>query len=179
MKMLKYLSIGIIGLLLISGCSPVKILETQKIGEFTLANYSTFDFYQMDVDGNTGPEFSERVHWIMDEVTAQMEERGVKQSDQEPELLINIGLAFVEKVQTRETDFRTDAPRYVGSLNYSWQSETVAVGTYEEGTMVVHFVDSEDLILLWEGIAQSVLLKGDKAAQKNIATGVSKLMADL
>jgi len=177
--MLKHISAGIIGLMFITGCSPVKILQTQEVSDFTLSSYSTFDFYEMNIDGKTGPEFGERVNWIMDELTAQMEERGVKQSDQSPDLLINIGLAFVEKVQTRETDFRTDAPRYVGSLNYSWQSETVAVGTYEEGTMVVHFVDSDNKVLLWEGIAQSVLVKGDKAAQKNIATGVSKLMADL
>lgn len=176
---MKYLSAGIIGLLLITGCSPVKILQSLKVKDFSLSNYSTFDFYHMNVDGNTGPEYGERVHWIMDEFAAQMEERGIKQSDQEPEILINIGLVFVEKVQTRETDFLTDAPRYVGSRNYHWESETVPVGTYEEGTMVVHIVEPEGLILLWEGVAESVLLKSDNAAQKNIVIGVNKLMVDL
>ena len=178
-RILNFLLPGIFGLLLITACSPVSILHTEALPDFSLSKYSSFDFYEFEVEGEVGPEFNERVDWIREEIVAQLEEKGVKQSKQKPDLLINIGMAFVEKVQTRETDFRTDAPRYAGSLNYTWQSETVAVGTYNEGTVVVHFVDSESQILLWEGIAQSVAVKSEKASKKNIANGVSKLLADL
>jgi len=54
-------------------------------------------------------------------------------------------------------------------MNYSWESETVEVGTYHKGTIVVHFVDSDDKTLVWEGIAESVIVEKDtKSCKPNI-----------
>ena len=182
MKALKRINILILVSIMyvaFSGCTPVQILHTQKVPEFVLSDYSTFDFFQLEMTDEIGFEFGERVEWLQKEIRLQMEARGLKQAEQEPDLLINIGMAFVEKMQTRETDLRTDAPRYAGSMNYGWQVERVEVGTYEEGTVVVHLVDSESKILVWESIAQSVVVEDDKKSRKNIAAGVKKMMVDL
>jgi hypothetical protein len=81
-----------------------------------------------------------------------------------------------EKVQTRETTIR-DAPMYMGQRNYSWQSQEVPVGTYEEGTVTVDLVDRKKNERVWEGVASSVIVKKDEASQKNIADGAEKLFA--
>lgn len=172
------MAIGLM-ILVFQGCTPVQILHTKEVEGLSLSSYSTFDFYELEIEGDVDIEFGERVEWMEEQITIQMEGKGLKQAGQDPDLLINIGMAFVEKVQTRETDFRSDATGYVGNTNYSWQSETVEVGTYEEGTVVVHLVDSKTMILVWEGIAQSVVVKSDKKSRKNISAGIKKMMADL
>lgn len=178
MNMLKYLSAAFI-LLWIAGCSPVTLLHIEQVQDFSVASYNTFDFYEFEVDGEPGPEFNERVEWIKAAIAQQLQGKGLIQSKEAPDLLINIGMAFVEQTQTRETDFRTDAPGYVGNMNYSWQSEVVDVRTYKEGTVVVHMVNSRDKVLLWEGILQSVAVKSDEASQKNIAKGAELLFKNL
>ena len=157
------------------GCSAVKIIHTDQVPGFSLSSYESFDFYELAVDAPESPDFNKRVEWLEEELTNQFEMKGLKQSDDNPDLLINIGIVLVEKIQTRETDIRTDAPKYIGHMNYSWQSETVEVGTYHKGTVVVHFVDSEDKTLVWEGIAESVIVENEEKSRKNIATGAKQM----
>ncbi|MCK4750304.1 MAG: DUF4136 domain-containing protein, partial [Bacteroidales bacterium] len=44
-----------------------------------------------------------------------------------------------------------------------------------KGTVVVHFVDSEDKTLVWEGIAESVIVENEEKSRKNIATGAKQM----
>ena len=172
------LAAGLI-MLLMGGCSTVSILQTQAVPEFSLEKYKSFDFYELAIDGESLDEYGERIQWMKEQITLQMGERGLERSKQDPDLLVNIGMVFAEEDQTTETSLVLDAPRYSGSMNYSWQSEDMKVGTYREGTVVVHFVDRESQILVWEGIAQAVVVKSDQSSQKNIALGVKKLFKDL
>jgi hypothetical protein len=79
-----------------------------------------------------------------------------------------------EKVQTRETDFSTDAV-YMGTRNYSWQSEEIEIGRYDEGTFTIDFVDTRDNALKCMGVVKGVKVKKEENAQKNIAQGLDKL----
>ena len=83
-----------------------------------------------------------------------------------------------EKIQTRETDFSTDAV-YMRTRNYSWQSEEVEVGRYDEGTLTIDFVDTKDNTLKCIGVARGVKVKKDKNAPKNIANGLEKLFKQI
>jgi hypothetical protein len=67
----------------------------------------------------------------------------------------------------------------MGSMNYAWESETIEMGTYKEGTMVMHLVDASSGKLRYEGMIQSVVLKNDNQSRKNIKAGVDKLFSDL
>lgn len=176
MKRIKIKSILLTGIIIfIVGCSTIKIIHTEKGPEFSITDYKTYDFFEVNINSDDFPEFNKRVDWIKEELIKQLEIKGVKQSTNNPDLLINIGIVVEEKIQTRETDFRTDAPRYMGTRNYSWQSEEVEVGRYHEGTVSLHFVDPANNNLVWRGVAQGVIVKKDEASKKNIAMGAEKL----
>jgi hypothetical protein len=166
-------------LALLSSCSTVKVLQTNTTEGFSLDKYTSYNYFDVEIDTIDLPEFHERIRWIEKEIRGQFEARGVSRSKENPDLLVNIGLVFDEKKQTRETDITTDAPRYAGSMNYSWESETVEMGSYLESTFVMHFVDAKTKILLYETIAQGVVVESDSQSQKNIKSTVKKMFSDL
>lgn len=161
-------------LFLTFGCTTVKILNVNKEADFSLAAYKTYDFYRVDIDTITYPEFNKRLFWIRDELNKQLEINGLKRSADNADLLINIGIRVEKKVQTRETDFATDA-HYMGTRNYSWHSEEVPVGEYHKGTFTIDFVDSKDNTLKCMAVADAVIVKKDKDSQGNIKVALEKL----
>ena len=175
MKNLLLLSI----ILLVSGCSTVRIIQTDHVPEFSLSNYKTFDFYLLRTDIPAEPDFTKRIGWMKDEIRKQFEARGIVQSKDNPDLLVNIGIIMEERIQTRETDFATDAPKYMSSRNYYWESEMVEVGRYHHGTVSVDLVEPEKTALVWFGLAESIAVKKDDSAKKNIAIGVEKLFSEM
>ena len=78
-------------------------------------------------------------------------------------------------MQTRETEFATDAPFYMGDRNYTWQSEEIPVGEYHEGTFTIDFVESKDNTLKCMAVADAVVVKNDKDAKENIEVALKKL----
>ena len=168
-----------LAILLVAGCSPVKIVSTNPKEGFSLVNYKTFDFYQVNTEqDDMTPTFIRRVDWIKSEIAKQLANRGLQQTSSHPDLLINLGVVIEEKTQTRETTIR-DAPMYMGQRNYSWQSQEVPVGEYQEGTLTVDLVDAKKNTLVWQGVASSVVVKSDKSSQKNITDGIEKLFAEV
>jgi hypothetical protein len=163
---------------LLTSCSTVKIDRVQKESGFSLSNYKTYDFQVARLDVGEIPEYSQRIKWIKEELIKQLELSGLKYSTDNPDLLLNIALVLEEKIQTRETDFSTDA-YYMGTRNYSWQSEEIEVGRYEEGTFTIDFVDTKDNALKCLGVAKGVKVKKEKNAQKNIEQGLEKLFKQI
>jgi hypothetical protein len=159
---------------LLSGCTTVKVLSVQKKSNFSLADYKTYNFQVLELDVDTVPQNMKRIYLIRDELIKQLALSGLERSKENPDLIINVGLVVEEKIQTRETDFSTDAV-YMGTRNYSWQSEEIEIGRYDEGTFTIDFVDTKDNVLKCMGVANGVKVKKDENAQKNIALGLEKL----
>ena len=174
MKKIKGNLIIIAVLFLLSACTNVKILQVNKENNFSLSNYKSYDFQVIRLDIGESPEYNKRIGFIRDELVKQLENAGLERTSENPDLLINVGLVVEEKIQTRETDFSTDA-YYMGTRNYSWQSEEIEIGRYDEGTFTIDFVDKKDNTLKCMGVAQGVKVKNDESARKNIAEGLNKL----
>jgi len=156
------------------GCSTVKILNVNSEDAFSLANYKTYNFYNVDIDIDAMPEFKNRLQWIKEALVNQLELRGLKQSSDNPDLLLNIGLVLEKKMQTRETDFRSDF-HYMGTRNYSWKVEEVEVGEYHEGTFSIDFVEPESKALKCMAVTQGVVVKNDKKSKKNVEIAAENL----
>jgi hypothetical protein len=171
-KVSRNLLLGI--LLIIFGCTTVKILNVNKEADFSLAAYKTYNFYNVDIDTTAHPEFNKRLLLIKEELMKQLEMNGLKRSADNPDLLINIGIKLEKKVETRETDFRTDG-NYMRTRNYAWKSEEVVVGEYHEGTFAIDFVESKDNTLQCMAVAEGVVVKKDKDSKENIKVALEKL----
>lgn len=175
---MKHISLVIICLLGWVACTPsVRVINTDAMPGFALTNYRTFNFYEV----TTQPDalFANRVNVLKAEIQQELTRKGLTLRQENPDLLVNIGLVTREKVQTRQTDFRTDAPRYMGQRRYSWKSQEIEVGRYREGTVTVHLVDNAKNTLVWKGAAKAIIPKKDEKLQKTVANGVAKLFAPL
>src|SRR5690349_6773420 len=145
--------IRLIGTLLVAslaGCSSAKVLKTEKAENVDLAAYKTFDFYKFEANADTSSQnYHASVQKLEDAIALQLQKFGYLLSKTKPDLLINIGVVLDQEVQTRQTDFRTDAPRYIGQRRYSWKSREVEVGQYTVGTVTVDLVDRQQNNLVW------------------------------
>ena len=86
-----------------------------------------------------------------------------------------MGVVVEKKTHTRETDFRTDRPRYMGQRNYSWQSKEVVVGYYREGTLDLYLVDAKAGKMIWWATVMDVLPE----KQKNMGVTIDRNMKKL
>ena len=138
-----------------------------------MAQYQTYNFLEFDsqvlVDIERRPE---NIDYLKAAISRELEAKGLTKADN-PDLNVNIGVVVKEEVQTRETNVREDM-RYLGQRNYTWQSQEVPVGTYNEGTVTIDLVDAAKNELVWEGKASAVILKNNNKMQKRIDSGVKK-----
>jgi len=166
--------------MLFLSCSPVKIVNVDKQDEFKLSNYETFNFYNVNVNGDTlDKPYQENIKILTKEITKALEKKGLRWTQDEPDLLINIGIVTEEKIQTRTTNFPNDAPKYAGQRNYSWKSQEVEVGKYKSGTVTVHLVDRILNKMMWRGVAEGVISNNQARLKKDIGKGVEKLFSKL
>ncbi|UCS92655.1 DUF4136 domain-containing protein [Echinicola marina] len=164
---------------LLSSCSSGKIISTTSVENFNINNYQSFDFYQTELNIDEMPEFEKRVDWIKEAIEEKFKEYGLEKDSSSPELLVNIGIVLEEKIQTRETDLRSDPPTYIGQRRYHWEVEEVEVGRYNEGAFTLDLVNAKSQKLLWQGVAEGIVSTNDKQAYKNLKEGTQKLLSDL
>lgn len=159
-------------------CSSVRIKDVQKETSFSISNYKTFSFYEVNTGGDAiGPNKVNNLNLLRESINRQLEQKGLKLVADNPDLLVNIGIVVNEEVQTRETSFANPADRtyYMGQRNYSWQSQEVEVGKYRNGSVTVHLVDRAANKLVWKGTAESVLPE----KEKNVPALIDEAMKSL
>lgn len=134
---------------------------------------------KVDTSGSNaiGPGYETNLALLKEAITKQMQSKGLVMNEGNPDLLINIGITILEKVQTRETSFANPGDRtaYMGQRNYSWSSQEIEVGRYREGTVTLHLVDKTKNKLMWKGAAEGVI--PDK--QKNVPALIDDSMVKL
>lgn len=161
------------------GCSGVHVLNVDKVDNFQISNYKTFNFYEVESSGDAiGPNSKQNLELLKASIAKQLQAKGLTPSSTDPDLLVNIGVVVLEKIQTRETTVR-DAPRYMGTRNYSWKSEEVEVGRYREGTVTIHLVEREAKKMVWKGAVAGILPNKESKLPETIAEGMTALFAKL
>jgi hypothetical protein len=177
---MKKITIAFIWLLAIGmfACNPVRITNSYSAKNLDFGQYRTFDFTE---DGQTGASSfaSEQTHVVRQEITRQLEKRGLTHSTANPDLLVDLEVTVEDKVQTRETNLMTEPLNYIGQRRFTWQSREVPVGRYQQGTVTVNLVDRERNKLIWQGEAEGVLPANAKRLQRAIAEGGDKLFSQL
>jgi hypothetical protein len=64
-------------LVLLTGCSTAKVLNTEKADDTDFTTYKTFDFYQVEASGDTASQrFKERVEKLEDAIALKMQKFG-------------------------------------------------------------------------------------------------------
>ncbi|ASZ10083.1 DUF4136 domain-containing protein [Chitinophaga pendula] len=170
-----------ISLFVLVACSSTRVLKREAAAPFQLSSYKTFGFYEVEASGDSvsSEVYHTGIAALRKNIALQLERRGLRQVADQPDLLVNIGIVNKERVQTRQTDFMTDAPRYMGQRRYSWQSREVPVGRYNEGTVSVHLVDRVKQQMLWEGVVADVIPNKPTQLEKQVAAAMETLFKGL
>lgn len=169
----------ILTVLAFAGCSGFRVLNVEKEDDFKIGNYKTFNFYDVEVSGDaTSRNSRENLELLKASISRQLQGKGLKQATIDPELLVNIGVVVKEKIQTRETTIQ-DAPRYIGTRNYSWKSEEIEVGRYREGTATVHLVERGTKKMVWKGAVESIVPDKESKLSATIDGAMEALFGEL
>jgi len=157
-------------------CSGISV-ATDSDPTANFSQYKTFGYYKIEASGDTiSHGFAKRVGYLKDAITGEMTKRGYTFQENKPDLTINIGLIAENKVQTRETNWRTDGRyTYMGQRNYGWSAGEVEVGRYREGTVTLHVVDAANNKMIWTGSANGVLPEKEKNLPDMAVTSMAEL----
>jgi hypothetical protein len=168
--------LGALCVVLVTGCgSGIKILQHQSATGVNWKSYKTFGFVEVESSGVTNPPlFEESIKQLKEAVITQMKAKGYEPANN-ADLLINMGIVLQEEQQTRQTDFRTDRPRYMGQRRYSWKSEEIVVGTFKTGTLDFHIVDAAKNNMVWQATIQGIIPEKAEKIQGTILEGVKQL----
>lgn len=151
------------------------LVSYSKADDVDFSKFKTFNVNDLDIKNVS--EFEpkkEGINILIEEINNQMISRGYEKVNENPDLIINIGIVITNEEQTRETDLR-DAPIYIGQRNYHWESEEVIVRKYIEGTATLDIVSSKDNELIWQAISSAILEKKQEKNKKKIVKAVKKL----
>lgn len=162
----------------VASCTPYRIVRNKADHSATWTEYRTFAFIDTSrVNAIPGSQYMAAMNQIKKAVASELQSRGYQQTNDNPDLLINLGTVVQEKTQTRQTTIQ-EAPLYIGQRRYSWRSQEVPVGTYQEGTLNIHIVDAHRNALIWDAAISGVLPKKG-VNQENVSEAVGQLFRKL
>ncbi|OIR05366.1 hypothetical protein GALL_124170 [mine drainage metagenome] len=158
-------------LLLFASCSPMKIVYTKTTDSIDFNKYKTFSFYELKASGDTTTKnFIERTNILKNAIIGEMNKRGYLQTSTNPDLLINIGI-----VVRQQTNFRTDATKYIGQQNYSLKSDKIIAELFKEGAVTLDIVDASQNSVVWKGTIEGIVPSNKSSLQKMAESGMKKL----
>lgn len=161
-------------------CSSTHITVEATRPEAALSDFTTFDFVQLETEGDSSSAFNESVTLIKSAVIQEMNARGLTQQADNPELQINLGIVVEEKTQTRQTSLSDPGEwTYIGQRNYKWKSRTVEVGTYKEGSITLHLVDNASNEAIWVGSIEGVVPRKAENRKEAIEEAVTSLFEEI
>lgn len=156
-------------------CSSMNVRDEMIRDGFSFADYHTFDFRNVAVDADSGVTISDEVAEFREAVKKQMLFRGITQDKSSPELKIDVAGKVVKKVQTRQKNFVSDPPTYIGQRRYSWKADTVAVGQYLQGSFMIQLIENRTGKPVWSGVVEGVLPDSKRKRERVIHQSVREL----
>lgn len=163
---------------LFSHCATVRVFNTEAATDAEPEKYKTFGFYEVKASGDTIPRtFDERLAILKKAIQTEMEKKGYRFTNANPDLLINIGIVVKQEIQTRQTNWQNDGRfTYMGQRNYSWKSEEIEVGRYRDGTLTLHMIESARHKMIWKGSIEGVVPEKIDPSGKTAGVALQKLL---
>jgi hypothetical protein len=158
------------------GCSTISVsYDYDTKTDFT--SLKTFDFMHIPVQSNINRLNVKR---IRDAVRNQLESKGYTQTPDNPDFQIAMHLSKQEKTQLREVTDWGYTNTFGRRINWGDNTSTrrIYVNEYEEGTLILDFVDAQSKELSWRGVAKAEIrnYKNPEKREKRINAAVQKIL---
>ena len=171
-RLLILLNLMVIGL----GCSTISVsYDYDTKADFT--SLKTFDFIPVPVQSNINTLNIKRVQ---DAVRNQLESKGYIQTPENPDFQIAMHLSKKEKERVKEVIDSGYTYTFGRRINWGDNAGTrrIEVDEYEEGTLILDFVDAQSNELSWRGEAKAEILHytNPEKREKRINEAVNKIL---
>ena len=168
---MKKLSISLVSCLLVAvmSCSSVYDVSYDYDKQTNFGGLKTYNWLPKPPEAEIDSLNLER---IRNAVNAQLESRGLRISSENPDFLIATHAG--QKKQTIIIDRGYGSGPYWGA----WGGGPVKTYSYEEGTLILDFVDAESKNLIWRGSARAALNPATTPEKKEklISEAVEKIL---
>jgi len=157
------------------GCSTMRV-NYDYDPETDFSSMKTFDWHPAP-QGERGNELV--VKQVRSEVTQQLEGKGLKSGKENPDFLIAIHGGKVAKLDIVDWGYSYGGPGRYGRYGPYSTSRRIDVQEYEEGTLILDFVDTDTKELIWRGTATDALDANatPEERRKQIQEAVTKILA--
>jgi hypothetical protein len=168
---MKNVAIVAIMIIAFASCSPVNVASVSKLSPKAAGkNYKTYNIGGLEMKSKPGENFTKNLQRVVAAIDREMVAKGFQRGPVDPDLLINMGYAVTDEVQTRETTIQEARyhVNYYGGRNYGWQAEEVVVDEYQDGHVVLDFVDTKQNEMIWQGHVKGTLTESQTKMEKRI-----------
>ena len=170
-------AVNVIGLLicigLIAGCSPIYGVKFDYNKGNDFSKYKTYDWIAVPVKATINGLVVERVKKAVD---AELETKGLRRSANNPDFLIAEHLVKKDRVDVDSWGYGYGP--YVGYWGGVWGPGEISTYHYEEGTLILDFVDAGSKKLVWRGTAKADVQSFDSPDKSDalIQAAVQKIL---
>ena len=175
-KTLLALGASILVLTACASSGPTVVSNTQP--GVKMKNFETWDFIQplgTDRRGARTPLSSK----LMNAMMVEMQDRGLRRSNDAPDLLVDFIVTTEERLDIRQTPTTSTLHRSHWNRGFStWPSYQTTVRQYTQGTLLIDLIDINTNTLIAEGAAEG-RIRNEDITQNQATELVAAIMKDL
>jgi hypothetical protein len=140
----------------IVSCASIYGVEHDYDKKVDFANLKTYDWMPIPEKANIDSLSAQRVKSA---VNSELKGKGLMMTSDNPDFLIAEHLGKKDKIQV--TDWGYDYGPYRGYHGRYPAPGGVTVNEYEEGSLILDFVDAKSKKMIWRGVAKAVVDRAD------------------
>ena len=167
--MKKYIFILLAATLGLSSCSPFQVRSDYA----ETANFSSYRTYKIRIDDLKLNDIDK--DRVLNELSRQLQAKGLT-SGENPDLIIN-----VKANHKKITDINNTSPMgmwgWGGGFGWGIGMNRTWTSNYNEGAVIIDFVDAKSKKLVWQGIGSGISVDSPRAKQKQIPQIMAEIMA--
>ncbi len=145
----------------IVNCASIYGVEHDYDKKVNFANLKTYDWMPIPEKANIDSLSEQRVKSA---VNAELKGKGLMRTSDNPDFLIAEHLGKKDKIQV--TDWGYDYGPYRGYWDSYPAHGGVVVSEYEEGSLILDFVDAKSKKMIWRGVAKAVVDHADTPEER-------------
>lgn len=175
---------GLIGCLVVLfavwACSSGPAIRVDADPAANFSAYSTFGFFEPLATDRAG--YSTLLTSRLKDVTRrELEARGLRYVDSNPDLLVNFNVNVVEKTEIRSSPSMTAGYGYYGyraGMYGAWAGypQDITTTNYRQGTLAIDIVEASRKALVWQGVAEGRITK---KARENPGAAIDAVVTEM
>ncbi|WP_234111708.1 DUF4136 domain-containing protein [Chryseobacterium sp. R2A-55] len=154
----------------LTSCSPFQVRSDYA----ETANFNLYKTYKLRIDDLKLNDIDK--DRVLNEVSKQLQLKGLHPGDN-PDLIVNVK-ANHKKVQDVQSTRPYGMYGWGGPYGWGLGMSRTWTSNYNEGTLIVDFIDAASQKLVWQGIGSGISVDSPKAKQRQIPEIVAEIMAN-